>query len=141
VARGRARLCELPFPTAKLLVEEEVKLRLSSERGTLATVYPLEVTRTVIEKLELKRDTGPERDLVVRIILEDLKEVVDLKGRIWKQCGYKAPFSKGGTQDRYRVFYARADLRQSELAKKMPVECPLHPSKKCGLSSVAAEGV
>jgi hypothetical protein len=139
---GRAaRLCELPLSTVKLLVEGAVRLCLSLERGTMATVYPQRVASALAQLLDLSEATGPERTLVVDIILEDLKEVADLKGRRWRQNGYRSTHRKGGTQGRYAVYYVRADLYLSELARRMPPECPLHPGKICqlrGLSDGAA---
>jgi hypothetical protein len=136
VARA-SKLCELPLQEVKLLVETAVKLCLSLERGTAATVYTQRVADALVRLLNLGEATGPERSLVVDVVLKDLREVVDLKGRRWRLDGYRSTYRKGGAQARYAVYYARADLYSSELARKMPVECPLHPSKICLLRGLS----
>ena len=132
------KLCELSLQEVKLLVAEAVKLQLSLERGTAATIYPLKVAEALIRALNLRKPHGPERSLIVDIILKDLREVVDLKGRRWRLNGHRPPFKKGGTQMHYAVYYVRADLYLSELARRMRPECPLHPFKVCSLKNLSA---
>jgi hypothetical protein len=136
VARA-SKLCELPLQEVKLLVEGMVRLRLSLERGTAACLHTQRVADALVRLLGLREPTGPERSLVVDVVLKDLREVADLKGRRWRLDSYRSTYRKGGAQARYAVYYARADLYLSELARKMPVDCPLHPSKRCELRRVS----